>query len=89
MRSRIFYLLTHSPVIRIEYLRQFWATAHLDCELNLAVIRARVNNTDIVFTRDDLRQILQLDTAVEEDGPTEFPLDMRVVDFSEWGILVT
>ena len=58
IRSRVFYALTHSPVIRIEYLRQFWATAHLDCEPTPTVIRARVNNTDIAFSSADLREIL-------------------------------
>ena len=85
LRSRIFHALMHSLVIRIEYLRQFWATAHLDCEPNPSVIRAKVTEIDITFSRDDLRQILQLGTAEEEDGPTEFPYDFRAGGFQRMG----
>ena len=78
-------MLTHSHVIRIEYLRQFWAIMHLDCEPTPAVLRTWVNNTDIVFSCADLRHILHLGTVVEEDGPTEFPLDMRAGGFLQMG----
>ena len=82
MRLRIFHALTHSPVIRIEYFRQFWATAHLDSVPNPSVIRARVNGTDIAFFCDDLRQILQR----RRMDPLNFRMIFGLVDFSEWVI---
>ena len=76
LRSQIFHALTHSPVIWIDY---------LDCESNPPVIRARVYETDIVFSRDDLHQILHLGTVAEENGPTEFPFGMRARGFQRMG----
>ena len=85
LRSRIFHVLTHSPILQITHIREFWATVHLDCEPTPVVLRARVNNTDIAFSRDDLCEILQLGSAAEEAGPTEFPVEMRIGAFQRIG----
>ena len=53
-RSRIRYALTQSPPIMIDYVRQFWTTATFDNEVVPPVIRARMNNTDLVFSKADI-----------------------------------
>ena len=85
LRSRVFYVLTHSPILQITHIREFWATFHLDCEPTPAVLRVRVNNNDIAFSRADLREILQLGSAEEESGPTEYPVEMRIGAFQRMG----
>ena len=85
LRSRVFHILTHSPILHITHIREFWATVHLDCESTPVVLRARVNNIDIAFSRADLREILQLGSAEEESGPIEYPVEMRIGAFQRMG----
>ena len=84
-RPRIFHVLTHLPPLMIEYIREFWSTASFDCEPNPPVIRARVNNVDITFSRLFLCTVLQLGSNELENGPTKFPYEMRAGAFSRMG----
>ena len=77
MRSRIFHVLTHSPPLYMVYLRQFWENVSYDSSIQPPIIRTRVHNTDIAFSAANLRTILSLGTEAQEDGPTEFPTEMR------------
>ena len=84
-RSRVHYVLTHNVPIRIAYVRQFWESVTFDCSVTPSVMRARVNDSEFVFTADDLRTILQLGTATEDDGPVEFSANLRMGAFERIG----
>ena len=86
-RSRVHFALTHNMPIMIAYLREFWATATFDCSVDPSVIRAQVAGRDIIFTCADLREILHLGTEVEDDGPVEFSIDMRMGAFGRMGYI--
>ena len=60
LRSKIHHALTHSPPLMIEYIRQFWVTATYDCIVNPPVIRARLNDVALVFSRADIVDALLL-----------------------------
>ena len=54
LRSKIRHAITHSPPLMIDYIRQFWATARYDITVNLPVIRVRLNDVVLVFSRADI-----------------------------------
>ena len=86
LRSKIRHALTHSPPLMIDYIRQFSATATYDCAVNLPVIRARLNDVALVFSRADIVDALQLGDNELELGPMEFAFDFRVGHFRGWAI---
>ena len=60
LTSKIRYALNHSPPLMIDYIRKFWATAVYDAAVNPPVIRARLNETELVFSRADIVGALRL-----------------------------
>ena len=85
LRSRIRHALTHSPPLMIDYIRQFWATARYDAVVDPPVIRMRLNEVPLVFSRADIVNVLQLGDNVLELGPTEYAFEFRAGAFQRMG----
>ena len=69
----------------IDYIRQFWATARYDTTVNPPVIRARLNDAMLVFSRADIVHALQLGDNEPELGPTEYAFEFRAGAFQRMG----
>ena len=69
----------------IDYIRQFWATARYDTSVNLPVIRARLNDDVLLFSRADIAHALQLGDNELELGPTEYAFEFRTGAFQRMG----
>ena len=67
-QSRIYHVLSHTPIICELYLMDFWTNARHIKRAEGKVIRTRVANQDIEFTVEDLRIILNLGNVAQEGG---------------------
>ena len=67
-QSRIYHVLSHTPIICELYLMDFWTNARHIKRAEGKVIRTRVANQDIEFTAEDLRIILNLGNVAQEGG---------------------
>ena len=85
MRSKIRFALNHSPPLMIDYIRQFWATARFDGVMNPPVIRAMLNDMELVFSRVDIMNALHLGDNELELGPTEYGYEFRAGAFQRMG----
>ena len=86
VRLKIRHAITHSPPLMIDYIRQFWATARYDTTVNPPVIRARLNDVVLVFSRADIVHALQLGDNELELGPTDYAFEFRVGAFQRMGV---
>ena len=69
----------------IDYIRQFWAIARYDAAVVPPIIRARLNDVELVFSRNDILEALHLRDNELELGPTEYAFDFRVSAFQRMG----
>ena len=69
----------------IDYIRQFWATARYDAFVDPPVIRARLNDAMLVFSRADIVDALQLGDIELELGPTKYAFNFRAGAFQRMG----
>ncbi|KAK9073828.1 hypothetical protein SSX86_006422 [Deinandra increscens subsp. villosa] len=69
-RSQICYAATHMCTPYKDLLVMFWNSAQVDCSVVPSVIRARILQTDVVISEDDVRRVLRLND--QADFPMEF-----------------
>ena len=69
----------------IDYIRQLWATARYDAAVVPPVIRARLNDVKLVFSRNDIVDALHLANNKLELGPTEYGFEFRAGAFQRMG----
>ncbi|KAK9056455.1 hypothetical protein SSX86_023816 [Deinandra increscens subsp. villosa] len=69
-RSRICYAATHMCTPYKDLLVMFWNSAQVDCSVVPSVIRARILQTDVVISEEDVRRVLRLND--QADFPMEF-----------------
>ena len=85
LNSRICQALTANPRIYGDHIQAFWRTARYDCIPDPPVIRARVDNTDIAISVDDIRVTLGFGNAAQDSGPTEYGSALRFGTFRRMG----
>ena len=64
---------------------QFWATARYDVAIVPPVIRARLNDVELVFSRNDIVDALHLGNNELELGPTKYGFEFRAGVFQRMG----
>lgn len=72
-RSRVSFAVSENPALNLAVLTDFWTDIVYDESVNPPVIRATVNNRPVVFSRETVREVLQLGDAAQENGPQVFP----------------
>ncbi|KAI3819601.1 hypothetical protein L1987_13442 [Smallanthus sonchifolius] len=70
-RSRLHVALSANPYISLVYIQQFWDTVHQDTDVELHVLRATVNNTEIAISEETIRAALDL--GGNADDPISYP----------------
>ena len=85
LNSRICQALTANPKIYEDRIQEFWRTARYDCIPEPPVIRARVDNTNIAISVDDIRAALGFGNVEQDDGPTEYCSALRIGTFRRMG----
>ena len=85
VRSRIRFALTTNPPLYETYLRQFWNTVIQVQMGDHQVLRATVNDHQFQFSAGDLRTILHLGEASDENGGVEFDQQLLHTCFPRMG----
>ncbi|KAI3813980.1 hypothetical protein L1987_18718 [Smallanthus sonchifolius] len=82
-RSRLHVALSTDPYISLVYIQQFWDTVHQDIDVEPHVLRATVNNTEIVISEETIRAALDLGGNVED--PISYPNTLIMGCFQRMG----